>query len=1064
MIAMISIPLVAPTGPLTPPAQSEVAVQDLVEGGADFGTLMNLSDGAPTTTIPLILHHQPTHGADTMSGLAPPALWPLPPDPSPASDAPIPDGITEKQDATDPETVDQTQPVTFALVQVLTLPSNLMPHPNRSERAAVHDPVPTAPENGSSATQLAQDADHPRNKELAAPLRGTQSQLQKADRRPAELTTTPLEGDRAAAQPRPAPLEGDRTQIQLPTAPDRGDHVRAQQPDAPHLLVTERTNPLAVNSQPMLGPRQRSAPDAARSVEQGTTVPAATSATIDQSPATAEIGSDPAHPILGASVGSLLRTGGQKATAAPPSDPTTFLAPRPGGDKDNGVTQATPVHQSNRSSDPVPPQDIHSRSMRPVLAVQLRPAHPTAFPQQGPIVDKDNEVTKATPVHQSIRTSDTVPPQDTHSRPVRPDLPVQTPPANSALFPQQRPSGHKDIGVTQATPVHQSNRSSDPVPPQDIHSRSPRPVLPVQTPHDLSQPSPVQPRNPDRPVVAGPIALPETRPATGAERPPVALSTDRPAPVLAKQMTRQSGEPPAPLPLAKQTAPQPPTAATVPAGQMPPRLAPVTRSGPLEPKMALNVPAQPSSPTSPDRAPPQRVTVVQVAMPSPAPSPLRWAQAQDAIVQGSLIQSTTRPDAIPRSMASALPMPMAGRTESRQIRVIVPPPTGPMTDSTPTPTVATIGPFWTSPLSGASETPPTAPAHVPVSRVQNAAMRSGVQALSDLPPTTIVWPSDIAADRVSPNAHQVYRPHTRPEQSATIAPSIAALPALDSPRTMSPQPPTMTLVDSAPIPTPTPVINPQPAFLRQGVGPQHESRPTGMSTPPKNSLTQGRQSTDTDIENQMPQPKIPAGPIPHAPDKAKPKPEPMGEQPAPDVAAPAGLTIPPPAPPPAPPSRPALAERQPTLVIPLSQTAPQTPALVTEGPTLPRKLPETIAKAATSLTRDEAVELLLDPAELGRVRFEMTTTGDRLQVNLSVERAETLDLLRRNIEVLRHEFREAGFDAATLTFGGWGSGQGEDPSTAPHPHGPDIDLPAAEPPAQPTHTRALSDQGLNLRL
>jgi hypothetical protein len=340
-------------------------------------------------------------------------------------------------------------------------------------------------------------------------------------------------------------------------------------------------------------------------------------------------------------------------------------------------------------------------------------------------------------------------------------------------------------------------------------------------------------------------------------------------------------------------------------------------------------------------------------------------------------------------------------------------------------------------------------------------MRPGVQAISDLPPTMIAGPSDIAADRVSPNAHQVDRHHTRPEQPAAIAPSIAALPALDSPRTISPQPRTVTLVDSAPIPTPTPVMNPLPAFLPNAAGPQPESRPTGMSTPPKTSLTQGRQPTDTDTENQMPQPKIPAGPIPHVPDKAKPKPEPVGAQPAPDVAAPAGLNIPPPAPPPA---RPALAERHPTLVTPLSQTAPQTPALGAEGPTLPRKLPETIAKAATSLTRDEPVELLLDPAELGRVRFEMTTTGDRLQVNLSVERAETLDLLRRNIDVLRHEFRDAGFDAATLTFGGWGSGRGEDPSTASHPLGPDIDLPAAEPPVQPTHTRALSDQGLNLRL
>ena len=65
------------------------------------------------------------------------------------------------------------------------------------------------------------------------------------------------------------------------------------------------------------------------------------------------------------------------------------------------------------------------------------------------------------------------------------------------------------------------------------------------------------------------------------------------------------------------------------------------------------------------------------------------------------------------------------------------------------------------------------------------------------------------------------------------------------------------------------------------------------------------------------------------------------------------------------------------------------------------------------------MELTLDPVELGKLRFEIITTNDRTQINLSVERADTLDLLRRHADILRAEFREAGFDGASLNFSQW---------------------------------------------
>jgi len=69
------------------------------------------------------------------------------------------------------------------------------------------------------------------------------------------------------------------------------------------------------------------------------------------------------------------------------------------------------------------------------------------------------------------------------------------------------------------------------------------------------------------------------------------------------------------------------------------------------------------------------------------------------------------------------------------------------------------------------------------------------------------------------------------------------------------------------------------------------------------------------------------------------------------------------------------------------------------------------------------VELVLSPAELGQLRFEIQHRGDQVQIVLSAERPETLDLLRRNSEQLLTDFRNAGFAGASLAFGGWAAGQ-----------------------------------------
>ncbi len=135
-------------------------------------------------------------------------------------------------------------------------------------------------------------------------------------------------------------------------------------------------------------------------------------------------------------------------------------------------------------------------------------------------------------------------------------------------------------------------------------------------------------------------------------------------------------------------------------------------------------------------------------------------------------------------------------------------------------------------------------------------------------------------------------------------------------------------------------------------------------------------------------------------------------------------------------------------------------------PTLVHNLSTQLAKAATRSDKDDKVELLLDPVELGRVRFEFTTTGDRVQVTLSVERPETLDLLRRHADALRAEFRDAGIDSSTLSFGTWGKDRQDPQHPAPFAGGPTDpdDPPGPEARPAPTPPKTATDQGLDLRL
>lgn len=95
-------------------------------------------------------------------------------------------------------------------------------------------------------------------------------------------------------------------------------------------------------------------------------------------------------------------------------------------------------------------------------------------------------------------------------------------------------------------------------------------------------------------------------------------------------------------------------------------------------------------------------------------------------------------------------------------------------------------------------------------------------------------------------------------------------------------------------------------------------------------------------------------------------------------------------------------------------------------------------------------EVALNPPELGRVaiRFEGDPAGGIL--HLVVERPETLDLMRRHVDLLETALRAAGHEGCAIALGGrdpGGGGSGRGPEGAPGPADP---APAAPPAAAPS--------------
>lgn len=80
----------------------------------------------------------------------------------------------------------------------------------------------------------------------------------------------------------------------------------------------------------------------------------------------------------------------------------------------------------------------------------------------------------------------------------------------------------------------------------------------------------------------------------------------------------------------------------------------------------------------------------------------------------------------------------------------------------------------------------------------------------------------------------------------------------------------------------------------------------------------------------------------------------------------------------------------------------------------PRPVMQQVTSALVS-TREDATEIALSPEELGRIRLVMSGP-DRSHVTIWAERPETLDLVRRNADLLTQHLQEAGIETSDMEF------------------------------------------------
>ncbi|NDR57889.1 flagellar hook-length control protein FliK [Aliiruegeria sabulilitoris] len=96
--------------------------------------------------------------------------------------------------------------------------------------------------------------------------------------------------------------------------------------------------------------------------------------------------------------------------------------------------------------------------------------------------------------------------------------------------------------------------------------------------------------------------------------------------------------------------------------------------------------------------------------------------------------------------------------------------------------------------------------------------------------------------------------------------------------------------------------------------------------------------------------------------------------------------------------------------------------------TASRSLAETISDRV-QVTSRESFDVRLSPEELGNLRISFINAESGLSVNIHADRPETLELFRRNIEVLSADLRALGYEDVSMSFAEGRSEGGDHPGT-----------------------------------
>ncbi|MFP4275358.1 MAG: flagellar hook-length control protein FliK [Paracoccaceae bacterium] len=96
---------------------------------------------------------------------------------------------------------------------------------------------------------------------------------------------------------------------------------------------------------------------------------------------------------------------------------------------------------------------------------------------------------------------------------------------------------------------------------------------------------------------------------------------------------------------------------------------------------------------------------------------------------------------------------------------------------------------------------------------------------------------------------------------------------------------------------------------------------------------------------------------------------------------------------------------------PLTET-PQAPPKRETATAIARQIAEALQRSP-----DRALEINLNPEELGRVRLGLAFQDGTITVLLDTARPETLDLMRRHLDLLAQEFRALGYTHVAFDFG-----------------------------------------------